>query len=166
MSVVLPAPLAPTSPKTIPRGSCDAHVIQRILSPNRRDSDLTSTTASGTWTWRSWFHFSSGRRLHVLVALTDELHNFINADIQLACFREQSVDAFRQDPYSFAAGQRRAGVRNVSARRPAFGDHSRLFQFPISAGNRIGIDEQTFGQARGSAASPRPAQAGRTRPGI
>ena len=84
MSVVLPAPLAPTSPNTMPRGNVRLTLSSAALAPKRRVRPLISTTGSRGAIMESLL---LGSRLHGLVALAHELNQFIRIDVHLASFR-------------------------------------------------------------------------------
>src|SRR6185369_8322686 len=105
MSVVLPAPLAPTRPKTTPRGKSTLTSSSATTAPKRRVSARTSTTGPAAWEalsiMASLLLGARGRR-HGLVALAYELEDFLHADVELARLGEQSVDALSQDLQPFA----------------------------------------------------------------
>src|SRR5262245_43800275 len=74
MSVVLPAPLAPTRPKTMPRGNVRLTSASAVVAPKRRLSDFTSTTGAEVVDWLAIMAlFLLGARgwLHGLVALAN-----------------------------------------------------------------------------------------------
>lgn len=66
--------------------------------------------------------------------------------ISIWCFGQQRIDPFGQDFQTLAPSQGRALVGDVGAGRAAFFDNSNRFQLTISAGDRIRIDHQLFGQ--------------------
>src|SRR6266851_164739 len=147
MSVVLPAPLAPTSPKTVPRGTVRLTLSSATLGPKRRVISLIWITASieregfsimecpFTWT-----------RLHGLVALAKETDDLFGADVHLASLGQQGVGALGENLQALAPRQRGPAVGHVSARRAAFGDDTGNLQLAVSAGDRVGIHEQLFGE--------------------
>src|SRR5215471_3388380 len=100
ISVVLPAPLAPTRPYTTPRGTVSVTSFKAILAPNRRVTPVTAMTVS----------FMCTSLLCVgpegSVALTQEVHDLVAVESKLAGFGNQGVNAFRHDAQPFPARQR------------------------------------------------------------
>src|ERR1700730_17771330 len=87
ISVVLPAPLAPTRPKTMPRGMVMLTSSSAAFTPKRRVSALTSTTGSATAETpaiMASFLLSVRGGLHGFVAPAHELDGFVDAHIHLA----------------------------------------------------------------------------------
>src|SRR5437588_5599646 len=112
ISVVLPAPLAPTRPKTQPRGTVRLTPSSARLGPKRRVKPRSSTTGS----WATPFatpllatigSFLLGVGVHRPVALAEQLDHFVGAEIHLAGLAEQGVHALGEDAQALAAGQRR-----------------------------------------------------------
>src|SRR5260370_40249970 len=106
MSVVLPAPLTPTRPKTMPRGSVRLTPTSAVVAPKRRVSALTSTTGSRSGDRLAIMgSFLLGLSLHGLVTLADEANEFVQVDAQLAGLGQQGVGTFGQDAQALAPGQ-------------------------------------------------------------
>src|SRR5215471_14217328 len=101
ISVVLPAPLAPTRPYTTPRGTVSVTSFKAILAPNRRVTPVTAITVS--------FMGESLLRigLQSRVALTQQVYDLVAVESKLASFSNQRVDAFRHYAQSFPPGQGR-----------------------------------------------------------
>ncbi len=149
MSVVLPAPLAPTRPSTMPRGSVKLTLSSAVMAPKRRVKALTSTTGSANAGLLAIMGFTAPRGRGAVAwphRAAHECDDLVQADVQLARFGKQRVDAFRHDPHAFTPCERRAIVRHERARRPAFDDNARRLQLAIRARDRVRVDEQTFGQ--------------------
>ena len=108
MSVVLPAPLAPTRPKTAPRGtvrltSSSATVRAEAARQPLDADDRVGSAGAG----RSWF-ISPWRVAAGLVAPAEQIEQFVQADVHLPGLGEQGVDALGEDSQALLAGQRRA----------------------------------------------------------
>src|SRR5262249_26482942 len=117
MSVVLPAPLTPTSPKTTPRGMVSRTLSSATFGPNRRVSPATPSPLGPN----SEYAATIGSRLLGLqefVALPHEFDHVFGSDAQLPGLGEQGVDAFGENLQPLPAGQRRAGGRHVGSRGP------------------------------------------------
>src|SRR5436305_2893977 len=83
ISVVLPAPLAPTRPKTVPRGRLRLTPSRASFAPNRRVRPRTSTTGSARGKPLAIMAlFLLGARLHDGGALAQHLKDLFDADVQ------------------------------------------------------------------------------------
>src|ERR1043165_3634775 len=142
ISVVLPAPLAPTRPKTMPRGNVRLTLSRAVVEPNWRDSDRISTISVLTDSPL----LGARKSLHGLVALAHELDNLAHADAELAGFSQQRVDALVEDFDALAPRQRRAGIRHERAGGPPLDDDAGRLQFTVGASDGVWIDQQSFRQ--------------------
>src|SRR5438094_4586712 len=115
MRVVLPEPLAPTTPKTAPRGTLRLSWSRARFARKRRDSRSTRTTASAP---------SGGVSVMVLfllalardfVALPDQVEKVFDANVQEPDLGEQGVDALGQGVEALLAGHARGAGRDVGA---------------------------------------------------
>src|SRR5262245_54670342 len=93
MRVVLPAPLTPTSPKTVPRGTLRRTLSRATFGPNRRVRPVTSITLSGESEWMATIgSHLLGIGLQGFVARAHEFDHFLGADAETSSFSEQGVD--------------------------------------------------------------------------
>src|SRR5882724_12358806 len=97
MSVVLPAPLTPTSPKTTPRGIARFTSDSAFAAPNRRDRLRISMTdravaCSALMDESLGFTFVA----HDLVAFVDEPLQLLDLDAHVVCVRQQRIDSLAQ----------------------------------------------------------------------
>src|SRR5688572_9901842 len=140
MSVVLPAPLAPTRPNTAPRGTRRVTPSRAVLGPNRRVSRSTATTsskASGVMASRLL-----GDRFQNLVAAADQVEQFVGAEAELTGLGEQGVDALGQDAQPLPPGERGPGVGDVRPGGALLHDDAGDLQLPVGAGDRVRVDDQ------------------------
>src|SRR5262249_55158371 len=143
MSVVLPAPLAPTRPKTAPHGTSRLTRSRATLAPKRRVSSRTSTTASLASRSRATMEsFLLRGRLHERVALANQVHDHVGGDVHLPGFGEEGVDPLGEDPEALTPGQRRTGGGDEGAGRPPRHHHAVALQLPVRLGHRVGVDNQ------------------------
>src|SRR5262245_5730029 len=129
ISVVLPAPLAPTRPNTAPRGTARLTRSSATLAPKRRVTPRMSMTGSGCrGSLAGMESLLCGLGLHGRVALAQYFDDLFGADVHLARFGQEGVDTFGQDLQALAPGEGGSGVRHVSARGAAFGDDAGRLQ--------------------------------------
>ena len=114
MSVVLPDPLGPTRPKTLPRGTAKFTRSSARLAPKRRVSPTISITFSTEPVLT--FSLLCGVGTHCAIPLPDQVQDFLDADVHLPGLGQQGVDPPGQNVEAFAPGQRGSGVGNVRAR--------------------------------------------------
>src|SRR5581483_10645369 len=147
ISVVLPAPLTPTRPKTTPRGTVRLTSSRATLAPKRRVNPRISITLSARLEPLAYMDsFLLGMGMQALVALTKERDDLFDVDVHLVRLGQQGIDALGQDLQPFTPGQRRARVGDIRPRGPTFDDNAFLFQLAISPGNGVGIDRQLLGE--------------------
>src|SRR5581483_2696939 len=107
MSVVLPAPLTPTSPKTTPRGMASRTLSSATFGPNRRVSPAISITFAPN----SEYAATIGSRLLGLqdfVTLPQQFDHVVGADAQLPGLGQEGVDPLGEDLQPLPPGQRGA----------------------------------------------------------
>src|SRR5262249_33281397 len=97
MSVVLPAPLAPTRPKTAPHGTTRLTRSRATLAAKRRVTSRISTTAWASNPRAIMGSFLLRGRLHDVGALANQVHDRVGVDVQLPGFRQEGVDPLRED---------------------------------------------------------------------
>src|SRR5690242_398860 len=105
ISVVFPAPLAPTRPKTTPRGTVRLTLSSARLVPNLRVTLWISITLSGECeplaNMASFFlvtrHCRRDGWLHLFVPFLNELDERFGVDVHLPGFCQQGVDPFGDD---------------------------------------------------------------------
>ena len=143
MSVVLPAPLAPTNPNTTPRGTVRETLSRASLAPKRRfDPVIWMPVLARLRMEDSWFGFV----IDGLITLAQQFDDLVQLDPQVPRLDQQRVHAFGQELDFFTAGKRRGTFRDIGARTVALGDNPGPFQFQIGARHRLGIDDQLLGQ--------------------
>src|SRR5262249_54674172 len=112
MRVVLPAPLAPTRPRTAPRGTARLTRSRATLAPKRRVRLRTAMTGRSGPGMGSGLLGAGGQGQ---VALAEQLDDLVGVDVQLPGLGQQGVDALADDLQALTPGQRRAGVGHVGA---------------------------------------------------
>src|SRR5580704_17197335 len=123
ISVVFPAPLAPTRPKTLPRGTIILTRFSAALAPKRRvTSRISMTTSLVSSPCATMVSLLLMLCLHDLIALANQLDDGVGVDVHLPGLGQEGVDPLRQDANALAAGQGRAKVGDVGAGGAAFLD--------------------------------------------
>ena len=79
-------------------------------------------------------------------ALLDELHDFVQTDVHLPCFRQEGIDPLDDDLEPIAPGQGGTGIRDVSAARSTLDHDPRQLQLAVGPHNRIRIHQKLLGQ--------------------
>src|SRR6188472_1733502 len=105
MSVVFPAPLAPTRPKTTPRGTARLTLSSARFAPNLRVTLWISITLSGECeplaNMASFLlatrHCRRDGWLHLFVPFVNELDERFGVDVHLPGFRKQRVHSLGDD---------------------------------------------------------------------
>src|SRR6185503_3123609 len=101
MSVVLPAPLRPTSPNSTPAGTSRLTSDSACVRPKRRDTFCRRMTRS----FCIGDSFGPLLAMHRFVTLVDERFHFIGTHIEVLRLGEQRIDAPAQDAQPLAPCQ-------------------------------------------------------------
>ena len=157
MSVVLPAPLTPTRPKTLPRGTVRRTLSRAVLAPKRRVRPAVSMTASNSvgkaTTCQSSSTGSSLSSRRRISSTTSPVRRRAGGP-RRAGRRSRSVRILRRSRR--ARGEPAAG--DIGAGGAALLDDSGDFELAVGAGDGVRVDHEVARRARGSAAAPRRAQ--------
>src|SRR5579871_4308823 len=85
-------------------------------------------------------------RLHGLVTLLEQLDELREADVHLSGFREQSVGSLGEDAQLLLAGQGRAALGDIGARRAPLDDDAGRLQLAVGPGYGVRVDDELLGE--------------------